>query len=373
MQSTLPLEYAIPIIESGLDGDDLWYTMPLCDRNFQTEIEESKIKGEVPKEALTDIINGLEELHSLGLVHRDLNPRNILLHDGKWKLADFGLVSPPIDSTSELSTTLAGWGTATHMAPEQVSDFKHADKRADVYAFGCILHDLFTDGNRIPYGKQSCDGPLGMVVERCTETDRDRRFKDITSLRGALFTFLAEPFHLRPSVEANEWAGHLSAPADWDVNRLREFARFLARLDDVTDKWNVLVALDEDAIERFYGIDSGYADAVAIEYCDWVSSVGFNFDFCDVLVQRLLKVYEQGGLDAKAKAVMAIAELGTSHNRYYVMRQLVNVCGENMDFAIAKRIAFEIQAEDAYENFKGCARGIGLEFDNYHRLIANLL
>lgn len=40
VQSTLPSEYAIPIINSQLDGDELWYTMPLCDRNFQMEIEE---------------------------------------------------------------------------------------------------------------------------------------------------------------------------------------------------------------------------------------------------------------------------------------------------------------------------------------------
>lgn len=323
--------------------------------------------------ALTEIIHALEELHAMGLVHRDLNPRNILFHEGKWKLADFGLVSPPIDSTTELSTTLAGWGTASHMAPEQVSDFKHADSRADVYAFGCILHDLATDGIRVPYAKQSCDGPLGMIVERCTEVERDRRFKDITSLRGALFTLLAEPLHLRPSVVASEWVTHLSASVEWDIIRLREFARFISRLDDVTDKWNVFVNVDEDAIEKFYSIDTGYADAVAIEYCEWVSTRGFNFDFCDVLVQRLLKFFNHGGLDVQAKAIMSIAELGYSHNRFYVMRQLILICGPNMDVGLAKRIVFEIQAESAHEHFQACADKLGNRADCYHQLIASLL
>lgn len=99
VQSTLLASYAIPILDSNLEGDELWYTMPLCERNFQTEIEQSKSSGVVPKEGFADIINALEEVHALGLIHRDLNPRNILLHEGKWKLADFGLVSPPIDST----------------------------------------------------------------------------------------------------------------------------------------------------------------------------------------------------------------------------------------------------------------------------------
>lgn len=259
------------------------------------------------------------------------------------------------------------------MAPEQVNDFKHADKRADIYAFGCILHDLFTDGNRIPYQKHSCDGPLGMIVERCTETDRDRRFKDIKALRGALFTFLAEPLNMRPSVEANEWAGHLSSPSEWDIHRLREFARFLARLDDATDKWNVLVNLDEEAIERFYEMDIGYADAIAIEYCEWISATGFNFDFCDVLVQRLVKIFDLGSMDAKAKAVMAIAEMGWSHHRFYVMRQLVQICGPEMDLSIAKRIAFEIQAEGAQTSFAESAADLSMKTDVYHSLIEALL
>src|SRR5687768_2314364 len=49
VQSTLQSDYAIPILDADLDGDEMWFTMPLCERNFQTEIEECKASGNVPR------------------------------------------------------------------------------------------------------------------------------------------------------------------------------------------------------------------------------------------------------------------------------------------------------------------------------------
>src|SRR5438034_9065626 len=53
--------------------------------------------------SIADILNGLQFLHDLGYVHRDLNPKNILLHEGHWKLSDLGAVLPPTGRTIALT------------------------------------------------------------------------------------------------------------------------------------------------------------------------------------------------------------------------------------------------------------------------------
>ena len=88
---------------------------------------------------LEDIVNGL--LEACDLVHRDLKPRNILLHEGRWKIADFGLARFLEESTS-LNTVMEGM-TAPYAAPEQWN-LEPASHATDVYALGCIAYALLT-------------------------------------------------------------------------------------------------------------------------------------------------------------------------------------------------------------------------------------
>jgi Tol biopolymer transport system component len=107
------------------------------------------------------IIDALETAHEQGIIHRDLKPANIKVRaDGVVKVLDFGLakamspagiegVASPGPSMSPTITspamTAAGLilGTAAYMAPEQAKG-KAADKRADIWAFGVVLHEMLT-------------------------------------------------------------------------------------------------------------------------------------------------------------------------------------------------------------------------------------
>ena len=127
------------------------------------------------------IAEALEAAHERGIIHRDLKPANVKLRpDGTVKVLDFGLaklaepgsairdpgsdgardvgagfsspnsVSPTITSPALMTGVGVLLGTAAYMSPEQAKG-KPADKRSDIWAFGCVLYEMLT-------GKRAFDG-----------------------------------------------------------------------------------------------------------------------------------------------------------------------------------------------------------------------
>ena len=102
--------------------------------------------------------------HGLGVVHRDLKPSNILLtHDGRAKIADFGLAKM-LDTDSRITGSGLILGTPSYMAPEQASgEAKGAGPSADIYALGAILYALLT--GRPPFRAATIPETLRQVRE----------------------------------------------------------------------------------------------------------------------------------------------------------------------------------------------------------------
>ncbi len=146
------------------------------------DLSQRIARGAIPiDEALPiakQIAEALEAAHEQGIVHRDLKPANIKVRaDGQVKVLDFGLakamepagVSPPSMSMSPTLTTpamtQAGMilGTAAYMAPEQARG-RTVDKRADIWAFGCVLFEMLT-GTRA-FGGDDVAETLANVINR---------------------------------------------------------------------------------------------------------------------------------------------------------------------------------------------------------------
>ena len=184
-------------------------------------------RGPIPvREAIAvaqQIAAGLDAAHSQGIVHRDLKPSNIrLTSDHQVKLVDFGLaktMSAPSSMdlqgapTMTASPTEAGviLGTAAYMSPEQARG-QAVDKRADIWAFGCVLSEMLT-GRRSFAGGSVADVFVAIVdrdpdwtalpaatpariltlLRRCLQKDAARRLRDIGDARLELDEAMAEP------------------------------------------------------------------------------------------------------------------------------------------------------------------------------------
>jgi serine/threonine protein kinase/Tol biopolymer transport system component len=123
-------------------------------------LAERLVRGPLPLEEALDVCSqiaeGLEGAHEKNIIHRDLKPSNVkITPEGKVKILDFGLARAFHDQISEVdiikSPTITAdmtqpgviLGTAAYMSPEQAKG-KLVDKRADIWAFGCILYECLT-------------------------------------------------------------------------------------------------------------------------------------------------------------------------------------------------------------------------------------
>ena len=170
------------------------------------------------------IAEGLEPAHEKNIVHRDLKPSNVkITPEGKVKILDFGLARVFLDQspvaamadsptiTAEMTQPGVILGTAAYMSPEQAKG-KQVDKRADIWAFGCILFECLTgkaafpgetiteviasilkgdpDWNALPKGLPA---NVRGVLRRCLQKDRNFRYHDIADARIEIAEELSLP------------------------------------------------------------------------------------------------------------------------------------------------------------------------------------
>jgi serine/threonine protein kinase len=156
------------------------------------------------------LCDALTAAHMQGVVHRDLKPANVVLTPGfgDWlKVLDFGLAKHLGESSTELTFTGAVVGTPMYMPPEAIRS-DAPDPRSDLYALGCILHELLSgappfggESSAIVLARQLDDLPpplpadvpaeLRKLVNRLLAKDPTARPRTAADVRAVLETCLA--------------------------------------------------------------------------------------------------------------------------------------------------------------------------------------
>jgi eukaryotic-like serine/threonine-protein kinase len=138
----------VPITDAGEAQGVLYFTMPFIEGETMRQrlSRDGAFAVSDAVRAALDLAHALAHVHSLGVVHRDVKPENILLSPRGAILLDFGHARAPdiMPSAESRDTKKYIVGTANYVSPEQVAGRRIADSRSDLYSLGCVLLEMLT-------------------------------------------------------------------------------------------------------------------------------------------------------------------------------------------------------------------------------------
>jgi serine/threonine-protein kinase len=180
----------------------------------------TRLSVETAVDYVMQACEGLASAHALGIVHRDIKPENLFLTQSApggpsvIKLLDFGiskvdLSQPQLQGSRAMAQTTTLLGSPRYMSPEQIRNSTQVDARADIWALGCVLYELFTGhpaynapslmelgaailgDDPVPVRILSSAVPpeLDAVVTRCLQKRPNDRFQNVAELAAVLLPF----------------------------------------------------------------------------------------------------------------------------------------------------------------------------------------
>ena len=209
LAATLQHPLIVPVLSAGEAEGLLWYTMPFVEgESLRERLHRGVMSSRDALPLLVDVARALGAAHRKGVVHRDIKPGNILLHEQHAVVADFGvakaLTAATADSTG-LTTSGLAVGTPAYMSPEQAAGDNEVDARSDIYALGCVAYEIlsgktpFVDPSAarllvahvsqtpVPLQQLANVRPgIARVIMRCLEKDPANRWQTADALADAL-------------------------------------------------------------------------------------------------------------------------------------------------------------------------------------------
>ncbi len=137
--------HILALYDSGDADGFLFYVMPyVAGESLRHRLDREKQLSLDEALAITrQVASALAHAHARNVIHRDVKPENILLHEGEAMVTDFGIalaVSAAADD--RLTQTGIAVGTPAYMSPEQAASERALDARSDVYSLGCVLYEM---------------------------------------------------------------------------------------------------------------------------------------------------------------------------------------------------------------------------------------
>ena len=167
--------------------------MEAAEQDGQTAVLEEYVQGDTLAELLTgarlterearqvtmQLCQALHVLHSMGAVHRDVKPENVILRGSDAVLIDFDAARIYKDESESDTQVL---GTTGFAAPEQYGIFQ-SDERADIFSLGVLLNIMLTGKHP---SREMAAGKMGRIVRKCTMSAPEQRYQSARALMEVL-------------------------------------------------------------------------------------------------------------------------------------------------------------------------------------------
>ena len=167
--------------------------MEAAEQDGQTAVLEEYVQGDTLAELLMgarlterearqvtmQLCQALHVLHSMGAVHRDVKPENVILRGSDAVLIDFDAARIYKDESESDTQVL---GTTGFAAAEQYGIFQ-SDERADIFSLGVLLNIMLTGKHP---SREMAAGKMGRIVRKCTMTAPEQRYQSARALMEVL-------------------------------------------------------------------------------------------------------------------------------------------------------------------------------------------
>ena len=161
--------HILPLHDSGEAGGAVYYVMPYVEgESLRDRIDRDKqLPVDEAVRIAREVADALDYAHRHGVIHRDIKPDNILLHDGHVLVADFGiaLAASRSEGGTRMTETGMSLGTPHYMSPEQAMGEREIRASSDVYALACVLYEMLM-------GEPPFTGPTAQAIVAKVMTDQ---------------------------------------------------------------------------------------------------------------------------------------------------------------------------------------------------------
>ena len=152
--------HILPLFDSGAADEFLYYVMPYVEGESLRERldRQSQLPVDEALHIARSLASGLDYAHRQGVVHRDVKPENVMLHEGEAMIMDFG-IAKAVSVVGHETLTQTGMmvGTPAYVSPEQASGEAIIDGRSDQYSLACVLYEMLA-------GERPFTGPTAQAV-----------------------------------------------------------------------------------------------------------------------------------------------------------------------------------------------------------------
>jgi tRNA A-37 threonylcarbamoyl transferase component Bud32/tetratricopeptide (TPR) repeat protein len=280
--------HILPLFDSGEAAGFLFYVMPNVEgQSVRDQLDkQGPLPMDVAVQISKEVADALDYAHRHGVVHRDIKPDNIMLHEGHAMVADFG-IGKAIGAVEAQAFTQTGatLGTPSYMSPEQAAGGT-IDGRSDLYSLGCVLYEMLV-------GEPPFTGPTvqAVIAKRFVQTPAD-----ITALRDGVPRPVARSVQkalARTPIDRFETGkqfavalGEAEAPEptaameaaqtigeqlqvrhvlEGSVRRAGQRVRITAQLIDASDGYHMWSEKYDREIEDVFAVQDEIAEAIAAE------------------------------------------------------------------------------------------------------------